>query len=100
MDYSNLFSSPLTAEAIAGAAQRMRAALGDRPLAVQPDAVVVSPALAAAVEAERRKVERQRARGYRHPGSAGRLYKTLYGAAMSRRRGAGLAAHLAHSVRP
>jgi len=100
MDYSNLFSAPLTEEAIAGAAERVRATLSDRPLAVQPDAVVVPPALAAAVEAERRKVERQRARGYRHPGAAGRFHKTLYGAAMSRRRGAGLAAHLAHLVRP
>jgi hypothetical protein len=98
MDYSNFSSAPLTREAIAVAAERVRAMLGDRPLAVQPDVVVVSPALAAAVEAERRKVERQRARGYRHPGAAGRLYKTLYGAAMSCRRGAGLAAHLARDT--
>ena len=99
MDYDNLCNTPLSADALRAAADRMRSLAG-QPVAVRPDAVLASPALVAGVEAERRKIERQRARDHRHPGAAGRLYRTLYGAAMSRRRGAGLAAHLAHSVRP
>ena len=98
MDYSNLCGAPLSADGLRAAAERMRSLAG-QPVAVRPDAVLVSPALAAGIEAEQRKVERQRARGYRHPGAAGRLYRTLYGATMSRRLGAGLAAHLARDTR-